>query len=118
MAVKWGQAQNKYNAKKVETDGIIFDSKKERDKYLELLLLQKAGEVVSFDLQPQFILQEGYRGKDGKWVRPITYRADFRVRYSDGREVVLDSKGFRTKDYRLKRKMFEYKYRDIEFKEV
>lgn len=110
-------AQNKYNARKAEANGIVFDSKKERDKYLELLLLQKAGEVKSFDLQPQFILQEGYRNKEGKWVRPITYRADFRVKYPDGREVVIDTKGFRTKDYLLKRKMFEYRYPDIDFRE-
>lgn len=98
-------------------DGITFDSAKEARKYEELKLLQRAGEVVEIELQPEFELQPGYRTPDGNYVRPIRYRADFRVTYKDGRVVVIDTKGYRTKEYLLKKKMLLYQHPDIEFME-
>ena len=108
---------SKYNSRKVTVDGITFDSQKEAEKYIALKLLQRAGEILSFELQPEFELQPGYRGKDGKWVRPVKYRADFRVTYPDGRVVVIDTKGYRTRDYLIKKKMLLYRYPEIEFVE-
>lgn len=112
--------RSKYGSRKVTLDGHTFDSRKEADKYAELMLLKRAGEVVVIELQPVFTLQEGYCTKDGKYVRPIEYRADFRVTYRDGRVVVIDvkpSKDFQTQVYRLKKKMLLYRYPDIVFKE-
>lgn len=109
---------SKYHSQKVTVDGILFDSKKEAHYYRELLLLKRAGEVIKIDLQPEFELQSGYRNRDGLWVRPIKYRADFRVTYKSGLVVVVDTKGFRTKDYLLKKKMLLYKYPEIDFMEV
>jgi len=106
----------KYYAQKTVIDGITFDSKKEAQKYLELKLLQRAGEVIEIELQPEFVLQEAYRYK-GKKVRAVTYRADFRVRYRDGREVIIDTKGYRTKEYLIKRKLLLARYPDIDFVE-
>jgi len=106
----------KYYAQKTVIDGITFDSKKEAQKYLELKLLQRAGEVIELELQPEFVLQEAYRHK-GKKVRALTYRADFRVKYRDGREVVIDTKGYRTKEYLIKRKLLLARYPDIDFVE-
>lgn len=81
-------------------------------------MLKRAGVVTEIDLQPKFLLQAGYRDYHTKrWVRPITYVADFRVAYADGRVEVIDTKGFRTKEYRLKLKLFRQKYPDIVFVE-
>jgi hypothetical protein len=106
---------NKFKNKKTEIDGIKFDSEMESHYYLYLIHLKEIGEVVDFELQPTYILQEGF-AKDGKKIRPITYRADFRVIYVDGHEEVIDVKGRVTAEFSLKRKMLLYKYRDINFK--
>lgn len=106
---------NKFKNKKTEIDGIKFDSEMESHYYLYLIHLKEIGEVVDFELQPTYILQEGFT-KDGKKIRPITYRADFRVIYVDGHEEVIDVKGRVTAEFSLKRKMLLYKYRNINFK--
>ena len=111
------QKKNKYNAKKAELEGIVFDSYKEMSKYAELRVLQKMGQVKSIELQPEFQLQEGYIGPDGKKVRPIIYRADFLVTYADGQQVVIDTKGFKTPVYAMKKKMLLKRYPHIRFVE-
>lgn len=116
-AAKLGITASKYSSRKVTLDGITFDSQKEANRYAELKLLERAGEVVKLELQPEFILQEGYRTPAGNYVRPIKYRADFRVTYADGRVVVIDTKGYRTKEYQLKKKLLLYRYPEIEFVE-
>lgn len=99
----------KYNAKRTKIDGIAFDSKAEGEYYLHLKQAQEDGLVESFELQPKFILQEGFK-KDGKSYLPITYKADFDVWYADGYRDVIDVKGFETADFKIKRKLFEHKY--------
>lgn len=101
--------RSKYNAKKVVIDNIKFDSKAEAAYYQQLKLLKMSGEVVSFDLQPEFILQDSFR-KNGKLYRAIKYKADFLVRYSDGHEELIDIKGMLTKEFRIKQKLFELRY--------
>lgn len=101
--------RSKYNAKKVVIDNIKFDSKAEAAYYQQLKLLKMSGEVVSFDLQPEFVLQESFR-KNGKLYRAIKYKADFLVRYSDGHEELIDIKGMLTKEFRIKQKLFELRY--------
>lgn len=98
-------------------DNIQFDSQAEANYYRQLKLLKMAGEVTAFEIQPTYILQEGYkRGK--RKVQPITYKADFLVTYKDGRQEVVDVKGMRTPVYALKKKIFEYKYPELEIVEV
>ncbi|MEG6615368.1 DUF1064 domain-containing protein [Peptococcaceae bacterium 1198_IL3148] len=109
--------KSKYGSRKVEVDGITFDSKKEANKYCELKMLKAAGKIAGFNLQPEFELQPGYHDKNGKWIKPIKYRADFEVFYPDGRVVVIDTKGFKTKEYLLKKKMLLYRYLNLEFVE-
>lgn len=109
--------KSKYNNRKTILDGITFDSQKEADYYCQLLLRQRAGEIKGFELQPEFILQEGFT-HEGHKVRPIIYRADFRINYPDGREQVVDVKGKKTKEYQLKKKMLLKKYPGIWFTEV
>ncbi|EDI8768609.1 TPA_asm: DUF1064 domain-containing protein [Listeria monocytogenes] len=101
--------RSKYNAKKVVIDNIKFDSKAEAAYYEQLKLLKMSGEVVSFDLQPEFILQDSFV-KNGKKYHAIKYRADFLVRYKDGHEELIDIKGMLTKEFRIKQKLFELRY--------
>ena len=108
--------RSKYGSRKVEVDGIKFDSAKEAKRYKELLILQKAGEIYEIELQPPFILQEAYK-RLGKSIRPIIYRADFRVYWKDGRVQVIDTKGYMTPEYKLKKKMLLFKYPEIDFTE-
>ena len=111
-------AGNKYGARKTIVDGITFDSKREAIRYQELKLLERAGEIKDLELQPKYILQPKYR-KNGKSIREIAYIADFR--YFDTRHnklVVEDVKGVKTEVYRLKKKIAEYVYTELEIKEV
>src|SRR5699024_10516014 len=103
--------QNKYRNQKTVVDGIKFDSKKEADYYCQLKLLKKAGEIKDFGLQPRFELQPGFN-KNGKRYRPITYYADFVVDNLDGTTDIVDIKGFETQIFKIKQKLFEYKYPD------
>lgn len=103
---------NKYHNRKVTANGITFDSQKEADRYLELMLLLKAGQIDRLKLQPEFTLQEAFTTPEGEKVKAIRYRADFtyRKKMRDGADtywvsVVEDVKGYRTKEYQQKRKM-------------
>ncbi|EFQ6845998.1 DUF1064 domain-containing protein [Listeria monocytogenes] len=106
---KQTSTRSKYNAKKVVIDNIKFDSKAEAAYYQQLKLLKMSGEVVSFDLQPEFILQDSFV-KNGKKYHAIKYRADFLVRYKDGHEELIDIKGMLTKEFQIKQKLFELRY--------
>ncbi|QTL96542.1 DUF1064 domain-containing protein [Iocasia frigidifontis] len=110
------QARKFKNMKPV-VDGITFDSQKEANYYCELKIQKRVGEIKDFELQPEFILQEGFRDSSGKWHHPIKYRADFRVKYPDEKEEIVDTKGHKTKVYRIKKKMLLKKYPEINFKE-
>ena len=94
----------KYGNKKVIRDGMEFDSVKECQRYCELKLLQRAGVISDLRMQESFELIPSQK-VDGKVVeRAVNYVADF-VYQQDGVQVVEDTKGFRTKDYILKRKL-------------
>jgi len=105
----------KYLNEKTLVDNIKFASKKEADYYCELKLLYRAGEVVKFELQPEFVLQDKFK-KNGKTMRAIKYIADFKVEYKDGHTEIVDTKGFKTEKFLIKAKMFEYKYPELELK--
>ena len=106
---------NKYKNKKTMIDGFKFDSEMGSHYYLYLKQLKEIGEVVDFVLQPTYLLQEGFN-LNGKRIRAITYKADFKVIYKDGHEEVIDVKGKLTEEFKIKRKMLLYRYRDINFK--
>lgn len=107
----------KYKNKITEVDGIRFDSEKEADYYWQLHWLMREGTVKEVELQPKFVLQPGYK-RDGKKIRPIIYRADFKVTEADGHIYYVDTKGMKTPVYLLKKKMLLYRYPDIDFREV
>ena len=99
----------KYGNKKVELDGITFDSKKEAKRYAELKLLQQCKSISNLELQKEFELIPA-QYVNGKCVeRACKYKADFY--YHDnltGKDCCEDTKGFRTKDYIIKRKLMLY----------
>ena len=99
-------------------DGITFDSKREAKRYCELKLLERAGKIKDLSLQHKFELQPSFK-KKGKTIRAITYIADF-VYFDFDRmqNVVEDVKGFKTKEYLLKKKLFEYKFPDLTIIEI
>ena len=109
---------NKYHNRKVELDGQIFASQKEANRYAELKQLQRAGIVQSFAYQVSYIVFDAFR-KNGKQYRAVTYVADFVVQYPDGHVEVEDTKGGRgttTEAFRIKQKLFEARYPDLELK--
>jgi hypothetical protein len=83
-----------------------------------LKFLERAGKIKDISLQHKFELQPSFK-KNGKTIRAITYIADF-VYFDLERmvNVVEDVKGYKTKEYLLKKKLFEYKYPYLTIKEV
>lgn len=111
--------KSKYGAKKTQVDGIRLDSKAEAQRYRELMLLKRAGEVTEVILQPSYTLMPGFKHKaTGERVQPIKYRADFLVTYADGHQEIEDVKGVKTEVYRIKKKLFMSLYPDLYIKEV
>ncbi len=91
--------RSKYGAVKTSVDGQTFDSKKEADYYCNLKLRLQCGDIRGFCLQPVFVLAPG-----------LKYKADFIVFHNDGTSEIIDTKGFKTKEYITKKKVFEDKY--------
>ena len=126
----------KYGNKKIDVDGIQFDSTKEARRYCELKLLQQAGKIEALELQKEFELipaqyeyferygKTGKRLKDGKRCieQSCTYKADFAY-LQDGQLVVEDVKGFRDPQsagyakFVIKRKLMLERY-GIRIKEI
>ena len=110
----------KYHSRKVVNEEGVFDSKKEYRRWCELRLLEKAGEISNLQRQvcielipcirePDVIGKRGGR-KPGKVIeRKAFYIADF-VYEENGHKIVEDTKGMRTKDYVLKRKILLWRY--------
>ena len=112
--------RNKYHAKKCEWDGEVFDSKKELQRYKELKLLEKAGEIQNLRRQVKYVLIPSQR-IDGKVVeRECSYIADY-VYEENGETVVEDVKGCKKGAgydvFVLKRKMMLL-FHNIRIKEV
>lgn len=108
---------HKYGNKKTVIDGFEFDSKLEAKRYNELKILLRSGVISDLTLQKVFLLQDGFIYSKKK-ERPITYVCDFYYKDKLGNEIVEDAKGVKTDVYKIKRKLFLYKYPHIIFKEV
>lgn len=105
---------NKYKNTKIVVDNIKFDSNLEATRYKELKLLLRAGEISNLELQPRFLLQDSFK-KNGRTFRKIEYVADFKY-IENGKTIVEDVKGIQTDVFKLKHKIFEKKYPDLELK--
>lgn len=100
---------SKYRNRKIQVDGMMFDSKAEARHYGYLKLARDAGHL-------EFERQVAYRLEiNGKLI--CTYKADFVVKFKDGRVEVQDVKGVRTKEYLLKKKLMSALY-GIEIREI
>lgn len=97
-------------------DGIVFDSQLEMKYYRDVLCPKVAnGEILKYELQKPYELQPKFK-YEGKTVRAITYVADFFVVYKDGHEEVIDTKGCPDSVAILKKKMFNFKYPNVNYK--
>lgn len=113
--------KNKYGAKKI-TDpetGYVFDSKLEYRRWQELRFMEKNGQLLGLQRQVKYVLvpaqyerYERFSNKTGKQLKDgirclekeVSYIADF-VYEQAGKTIVEDTKGFRTADYIIKRKL-------------
>lgn len=115
------RAMGKYHNHKVTRDGITFDSTKERNRYDELILMQKAGMIYGLELQKKFVLIPAQREPDtigarggkhqGKVIeRECAYYADFSYYTKDGEHIVEDvkSEATKTEQYKIKKKLMLY----------
>lgn len=113
------QTRSKFNVSKDTSrrtyDGIVFDSEMEMKYYRDVVLPKyNSGEIVKYDMQVPYELVPKFK-KDGKTVRSIVYKADFYIEYVDGRAEVIDIKGMADSVAKLKRKLFYYKYPDVNY---
>lgn len=115
--------RSKYGNKKATHNGITFDSRRERNRYINLLTLQRAGEIsdlkmqVSFEIIPAVyeIVEKQMKTKVKKVEKCVQrathYIADFVYKDKDGNEIVEDVKGstkMLTPEFRLKMKLMRY----------
>ena len=94
-------AYNKYHVSpkaKRTADNILFASKKEKDRYIILKLMERGGEITDLELQPRYTIVIND-------VKICGYRADFRYKDKNGNIIVEDVKGVRTPDYKIKAKL-------------
>lgn len=114
------RCRSKYHAAKVIADGMCFDSRKEARRWQELKLLEQAGEISGLHRQISFLLIPEHRepnrvGKRGGKLRgkilerAVRYVADFTY-IENGKLIVEDSKGVKTKEYIIKRKLMLDRY--------
>lgn len=114
-------SRNKYHARKVTVDNWTFDSHKEANRYTELKLLERAGKISELNMQVPFELVPAQREPDivgarggvkrGKVIeKSVVYYADFVYKDKSGNTVVEDTKGVRTKEYTIKKKLLLYFY--------
>ena len=100
------------NHQKIVANGIEFDSKGEHDRYIELKLLEQAGQISNLECHPSYEVLPKQETPEGKQnFRPVVYTPDFRYRDKEGKEVVEEVKSEYTryeKDYVIRRKLLFY----------
>lgn len=121
---------SKYHNRKIEINGIRFDSRKEAQRYVQLMNAMRLGAIKDLRLQVDFTIQEAYTDCQGNRIRAIRYRADFaynltgllpfgisaedrdvwsRFIMSGTETVIEDVKGVKTQTYKLKEKLMAQK---------
>ena len=101
--------RNKYHAKRVFEDGIMFDSKWEHKRYRELRLLQRAGEITELEVHPSYpiVWPESEMVPFRDEFKICTVILDFKYVDGNGKVIVEDTKGMRTALSNLKLKLVE-----------
>lgn len=108
----------KFGNKPTVVNGIKFQSRLESDRYQQLLLLEKAGEICDLTLQMEFQIFHGYRDPEtGEKEKSAFYVADFVYLDCKARKwIAEDTKGVETKEFRLKWKLVKQRYPDYTFR--
>ncbi|WP_336982542.1 DUF1064 domain-containing protein [Acinetobacter modestus] len=105
------KTRNKFNAQKVDMDGMTFDSKKEHKRYIELKAMQQRGEIFGLEHHTKFELAPKVKIEGEKRVKPaLRYFADFTYYIINGEYIVEDvkSEATRKKDsYRNKKHLMK-----------
>lgn len=97
----------KYHATRVEQDGESYQSKKERDRHVQLKHAVRLGEVKYLVRHPVFRLAEKVKQEGEERATPaLRYEADF-MYVKDGELVVEDVKGMKTRVYKMKRHLMK-----------
>ena len=99
---------NKYHNKKIDTPDGKFDSKFEYEEWCRLKLLEKAGEIKDLRRQVSITLTPKHK-LNGSLIRESSYIADFYYIENDN-EILVDTKGFETPEYKIKKKFLLWKY--------
>lgn len=107
---------SRYGSHKCEINGLTFDSVMEGRYYAYLLTLKRNGTIKKIETQVKYTLLEGFTHKlTQKKIRPIVYISDFVITYRDNTQEVIDVKGKKTPEFKIKEKLFYSKYPDINF---
>ena len=108
----------KYNARKTVVNGITFDSKLEAERYEQLLLLERAGEISDLILQPEFQILRGWiHPGTGEKIKSRFYVGDFQyLEFKTNKIVVEDTKGVKTPLFDMKWSLVKSQYPEIEFR--
>lgn len=106
-------AAHRNKAGLIPTGAIVFDSILEAKYYRDELLPELGRSIRDIQLQPKFVLTEGFE-KFGVKHKPMTYSPDFLVTYLDGRQRCIDTKGHQDERFKVKRKVFDDKFRSLE----
>lgn len=113
--------RNKFNAQKVEMDGMTFDSKKEHKRYIELKAMQQRGEIFGLEHHTKFELAPKTKLEGEKRAKPaLRYFADFTYYNTRGEYIVEDVKSAATRklaSYRNKKHLMKTVF-NIDVREV
>lgn len=112
-------ARSKFNVdsdiSKRTYNNVTYDSVLEMQFYKEWLMPRlESGEIINCKKQVTYELQPKFKYQN-KTIQPINYVADFVCTYKDNHITVIDTKGFADAVAILKKKMFKYKYPDIDY---
>lgn len=110
-------ARNKFGNIRTKVDGILFDSRMESKFYEFAKQLKLTGEIKDFEMQKHYEIFSAFK-KGSEKFRKIEYVADFVIYHHDGRIEVIDVKGVETDVFKIKRKLFEYRYPDLKLQTV
>jgi len=108
--------RNKYGARKTVVDGITFDSAKEARRYMDLRILQAAGVISDLNLKERFDFVINGRTVKMRNGQAARYTCDFTY-IENGVKIIEEVKGFKVRDYPLRRAIFEHLY-GVKLREV
>lgn len=119
---------NKFNARSTSIDGYTFQSLAEAERYRQLKLMLRSGDIELLVVHPRFKVFDGFKCYGTEVVRPIHYTADFQYwDFNAGRMIVEDVKAkdrktgkwIITEASNMRIKLFKFRYwNDFEFRIV